>query len=55
LDDSDWGYDHDFSGYNGKPCDSDEAETYAVHDGIGSAIKAAREKVEQLEREEMKK
>ncbi len=55
LDDSDWGYgnDHEFSGYNGKEVDADEAETYAVEDATG--IEALWLEVARLEAEELKR
>lgn len=51
LDSSDWGYgsDDDFSGFNGRPVDADEAESYGPIDATG--LDAIRAKVERLEKE----
>lgn len=55
MHDSDWGFgsDHDYSAYNGKPCDAKEAETYAVEDATG--IKCLRAEVARLEKESIRK
>lgn len=49
LDDSDWGFgsEHEYSGYNGRPVDADEAEAYSPEDATG--LEQLRDEVARLE------